>query len=185
MGKELDSVDDATAKFIAEQKMFFVATAPLAADGLLNLSPKGLPTFVVLDPKRVAYLDLTGSGAETIAHLRENGRIVLMFCAFEGPPNILRIYGRGRVSTPRDAEFAGLVARFPPRDGVRSVIVVDVRRVATSCGFAVPLLHFAGEREQLDKWAHKKGPEGLVTYRGQKNRASLEGLPALEEDELG
>jgi len=185
MGKVLDNVDNSSAEFIAAQKMFFVATAPLAGDGILNLSPKGLPTFVVLDPKRVAYLDLTGSGAETIAHLRENGRIVLMFCAFEGPPNILRIHGRGRVLTPADADFAELVARFAPRDGVRSVIVVDVKRVATSCGYAVPLLRFEGEREQLDKWAEKKGPEGLVAYRGRKNRASIEGLPALGEDELG
>jgi hypothetical protein len=185
MGKVLDNVDDTSAEFIAAQKMFFVATAPLAGDGLLNLSPKGLPTFVVLDPKRVAYLDLTGSGAETIAHLRENGRIVLMFCAFEGKPNILRIYGRGRVVTPHHGEFAELAARFAPRDGVRSVIVIDVQRVATSCGYAVPLLHFGGEREQLDKWAQKKGAEALVTYRGQNNRASIDGLPALGEDELG
>jgi hypothetical protein len=128
---------------------------------------------------------LTGSGAETIAHLRENGRIVLMFCAFEGPPNIVRLYGQGRVVTPADTEFAELVARFEPRDGIRSVIVVDVKRVSTSCGYAVPLMQFEREREQLDKWAQKKGPAGLATYRGEKNRASIEGLPALGDDELG
>jgi hypothetical protein len=185
MGKVLDAIDDAIAEFIATQKMFFVATAPLAADGAINLSPKGLATFVQLGPRQVAYLDLTGSGAETIAHLRENGRIVLMFCAFEGPPNIVRLHGRGRVVAPPAADFAVFSAHFQQRDGVRSVIVVDVSRVSTSCGYAVPLLDFVRERDQLDRWAQKKGTDGLVSYRHQKNRASIDGLPALNDDELG
>lgn len=185
MGKVLDAIDDAVSAFIASQKLFFVATAPLSPDGSINLSPKGLPTFVELDRKTVAYLDLTGSGAETIAHLRENGRIVLMFCAFEGPPNIVRLHGRGRAVAPPDQEFSALVARFPPYEGVRSVIVVDVKRVSTSCGYAVPLFDFVRERDQLDRWARKKGPEGLVAYRAQKNRTSIDGLPALSDDELG
>jgi hypothetical protein len=185
MGKLLDAIDDAIAEFIAAQKMFFVATAPLGAEGHLNLSPKGLPTFAQLGEKQVAYLDLTGSGAETIAHLRENGRIVLMFCAFEGPPNIVRLHGRGRVVTPASAEFPDLAARFTVRDGIRSVIVVDIQRVSTSCGYAVPRLRFESERDQLDKWAAKKGPAALASYRRDKNRLSIDGLPALEDDELG
>jgi len=185
MGKVLDAVDDSIAEFIAAQKVFFVATAPLDAEGFLNLSPKGLPTFAQLGPREVAYLDLTGSGAETIAHLRENGRIILLFAAFEGPPNIVRLYGRGRVISRSDPSFAALVARFPPREGVRSVIVVDVQRVSTSCGYAVPIMRFEAERETLDKWAANKGPDGLATYRGQKNRLSIAGLPALGDDELG
>jgi hypothetical protein len=185
MGKVLDSIDESIAEFIASQKMFFVATAPLSASGSINLSPKGLPTFVQLGPTEVAYLDLTGSGAETIAHLRENGRIVLMFCAFEGPPNIVRLHGSGRVVTPPDEEFASLLAHFEERHGVRSVIVVRVHRVSTSCGYAVPLLDFVRERDQLDRWAEKKGKDGLVAYRDGKNRTSIDGLPALHDDELG
>jgi hypothetical protein len=185
MGKVLDAIDEAISEFIAAQKMFFVATAPLSAEGSINLSPKGLATFVELGPRQVAYLDLTGSGAETIAHLRENGRIVLMFCAFDGPPNIVRLHGRGRVVTPSSAEFAELSAHFQQREGIRSVIVVDVKRVSTSCGYSVPLLEFVRDRDQLDRWAQKKGPDGLVSYRRQKNRASIDGLPALNDDEFG
>jgi hypothetical protein len=185
MGKVLDLIDDAVAEFIAAQKMFFVATAPLDAEGYLNLSPKGLPTFAQLGPREVAYLDLTGSGAETIAHLRENGRIVLMFCAFEGPPNIVRLHGRGRVVPTNAPEFAALAARFTTREGVRSVIVVAVERVSTSCGYAVPRFRFQSERTQLERWAAKKGPQALVTYRRTKNRQSIDGLPALGDDELG
>jgi hypothetical protein len=185
MGKVLDAIDDSIAEFIAAQQLFFVATAPLGAEGHLNLSPKGLPTFAQLGPREVAYLDLTGSGAETIAHLRENGRIVLMFCAFDGPPNIVRLHGRGRVVTPNHPEFPTLAARFTTREGVRSVIVVAVERVSTSCGYAVPRFRFESERNQLDRWAKKKGPEALVTYRGTKNRQSIDGLPALGDEELG
>src|SRR5512147_1860379 len=149
MGKVLEALDETISAFIAAQKMFFVATAPLAGDGLLNLSPKGLPTFVELGPKRVAYLDLTGSGVETIAHLRENGRIVLMFCAFEGRPRIVRLHGRGEVVLPDDDRFAALVNRFSAHSGVRSVIVVDVVRVADSCGYAVPRMEYVGDRDVL------------------------------------
>jgi len=184
VGKVLTAIDEGIAEFIAAQRVFFVATAPLAADGSVNLSPKGLATFVELNPRQVAYLDLTGSGAETIAHLRENGRIVLMFCAFEGPPNIVRIHGTAQVVARSDERFAELLARFPAREGARAVILVDVKRVSTSCGFAVPVLRFEQEREQLDKWAAKKGPEGLGTYRRDKNLRSIDDLPALEEDEV-
>ena len=159
--------------------MFFVATAPLAADGHVNLSPKGLDTFRVLGPTTVAYLDLTGSGVETIAHLRENGRVTVMFCAFEGRPRILRLYGRGRCVEPGDAEWADASAAFPALSGVRSVIVVEVERIADSCGYAVPLYEFAGERGQLCAWADNKGEEELRRYRAQKNRTSIDGLPGL------
>ncbi|MBP3955527.1 pyridoxamine 5'-phosphate oxidase family protein [Gemmata sp. G18] len=179
MGKTFTEIDDDLRAFIARQHMFFVATAPLSADGHVNVSPKGLDTFRVLGPTTVAYLDLTGSGVETIAHLRENGRLTIMFCAFEGRPRILRLYGCGRSVEPGDSDWASVSAVFPDLAGVRSVIVADVSRIADSCGYAVPLYEFAGEREQLTAWADKKGAEGLVRYREQKNRTSIDGLPGL------
>jgi hypothetical protein len=179
MGKVSDRIDDAVQQFLEAQPMYFVASAPLAADGLVNVSPKGLDTFRILDATTVAYLDLTGSGIETVAHLRENGRIVLMFCAFQGPPKILRLYGRGRVVEPRDAEFPSLQSHFPEFESTRAIIIVAVQRVAESCGFGVPLLKFEGQREQLRAWARSKGPEGLAKYRADKNRASLDGLAGV------
>jgi Pyridoxamine 5'-phosphate oxidase len=180
MGKVLDAIDDKLADWLVRQPVFFVATAPLAQDGLLNCSPKGSSgSFVVLDGRTVAYLDLTGSGIETIAHIRENGRIVLMFCAFEGRPNIVRLHGQGRAVVPEDPDFADLVARFPEHPGIRSVIVVDVVRIADSCGYAVPFMDYVGDRDVLDQFAAKKGPEGLVTYRATRNAVSLDGLPGL------
>jgi hypothetical protein len=180
MARELDAVDDRVARFVAAQHVFFVATAPRADDGHLNLSPKGLSgTFAVLDPRTVAYLDLTGSGVETIAHLRENGRIVVMFCAFEGPPRIVRLHGRGEAVLPGDEGFDDLVAHFPPRPGIRSVIRIDVQRVADSCGFGVPVLRFERERSQLDEWAERKGADGIARYQSDKNGQSIDGLPGL------
>jgi hypothetical protein len=133
----------------------------------------------VLDEHSVAYLDLTGSGAETIAHLRENGRIVLMFCAFEGRPQIVRLHGRGRVVTPADAEFAPLIARFPAQVGVRSVIVVDVTRASDSCGYGVPTMAYAADRDVLTLSNAKRGEEGLAAYRAEMNAVSIDGLPGL------
>jgi hypothetical protein len=182
MGKVYEEIDAKLEEFIGRQHLFFVGTAPNAPDGRLNISPKGLDTFRVLGPRTVAYLDLTGSGVETIAHLRENGRITILFCAFEGRPLILRLYGRGRVVEPGDDEWADLIARFPEYPGVRSVIVADVERIADSCGFAVPLYDFKGERSQLIDYAAKKGPEGLAQYRAQKNRVSIDGLAGLSMD---
>jgi predicted pyridoxine 5'-phosphate oxidase superfamily flavin-nucleotide-binding protein len=183
MADTRSTLDDKTREFIRAQRVFFVATAPLKADGLINLSPKGLDTFVVLDEKTVAYLDMTGSGIETVAHLKENGRIVVMFCAFEGPPNILRLQGRGEVVEPAHPDFAALVARFPPRPagavGVRSIIRIRLHRVSDTCGFAVPLMEFKGERTRLDEWCARQGPEGVREYQQKKNRRSLEGLPGL------
>jgi hypothetical protein len=179
VGKIRDTIDDEARKFIEAQKIFFVASAPLAAGGHVNLSPKGLDTFRILDPATVAYLDFNGSGVETIAHLRENGRIVLMFCAFQGPPNIFRLYGRGRTVEPHQPEFAELSDNFPHNDSVRSIVVVDVNRVTDSCGYGVPLFKYEGERPQLHAWARKQGPEGLQAYRQRKNKHSIDGLEGI------
>ncbi len=153
MGKTYASIDEGLAKIIQEQQVFFVATAPLDARGNLNLSPKGLDSFRILGPQTVAYLDLVGSGVETIAHLRENGRIVLMFCKFQGPPSIMRIHGMGRVVEPSAPEFAALAAEFPSYSSTRAIIVVNITRISTSCGFGVPLMKLEGDRQQLVAWA--------------------------------
>ncbi|HKJ08384.1 MAG TPA: pyridoxamine 5'-phosphate oxidase family protein [Gammaproteobacteria bacterium] len=167
------------AAWIGEQPLFFVASAPLAADGHVNVSPRGLDTFRVLGPHQVAYIDLTGSGNETAAHLQENGRITVMFCAFSGKPRILRLYGHGRVIVPADEGWPDYRPRFPAQlPGVRQIVVVDVERIQTSCGFGVPLMDYRSERETLAEWATRKGPEGLEAYRRNKNARSLDGLPA-------
>ena len=181
MGRLLDRIDDDVREFIAAQQMYFVATAPSGPGGHVNLSPKGhADTFCVLDDRTVAYLDLTGSGAETAAHLRDNGRITVMFCAFSGQPNILRLFGTGRVVPLGDPDFAALAAHFPSRPGARAVIVVDVTRVQNSCGYAVPLHEFVGERDLLEKWTEARAGERLTAYRAEKNTASIDGLPAYD-----
>ncbi len=172
-------IDEKLASWIAKQRLFFVATSPMAEDGHVNVSPKGGDSFRVLEPLRVVYQDYTGSGAETAAHLRENGRIVVMFCAFEGPPRILRLHGRGRVILPGDDEFEGVKGVFPLNEGTRSYVDVTVTRVSTSCGYAVPRMDFREPRDTLDRWAGKKGEEGLRGYRAAKNASSLDGLPAF------
>jgi hypothetical protein len=179
MGKLYEGIDERVRAFIEAQHMFFVATAPAAVDGHVNLSPKGLDSFAVLGPREVAYLDLVGSGAETIAHLRENGRITLMFCAFEGPPKILRLYGRGAYIEPPDGVFADMRARFELPTPARGIVRVTVERIADSCGFGVPLYQFEGERSQLLDSAARKGESGLREYQQVHNRASIDGLPAL------
>jgi hypothetical protein len=163
------------------QHIFFVATAPLSAEGHINCSPKGGETFRVIDDREVAYLDYTGSGAETIAHIRENGRIVVMFCAFDGKPNIVRVYGQGSVLTAESPEFITYASRFPDHPALRSIIRIAVDRVSETCGFAVPLMEFKEERTALTKWAISKGPEALSDYREEKNAVSIDGLPALEK----
>jgi hypothetical protein len=180
MAEVFARIDGQLREWIAKQHVFFVATAPRADDGLINCSPKGHDSLRVLDDRTVAYLDMTGSGVETIAHLKENGRIVVMLCAFEGPPRIVRLQGRGHVVHPGDAGFETLVALFPPQLGVRSVIRVDVTRIADSCGYAVPLMAYSADRDVLTKWAAKKGPEGVVDYQREKNAASLDGLPGVD-----
>jgi hypothetical protein len=180
MSKVYEAIDDTLTAFLARQHMFFVATAPLAAEGLLNLSPKGGDTFRVLGPREVAYVDLTGSGVETIAHVRENGRIIFMFCAFEGPPKIVRLHGRGTVVLPDDPAYGTLAPAFPSNPGARAIVRAEIVRIADSCGYAVPLLDFRADRRQLDDWSEHKGPEGLAAYRGEKNARSLDGLPGID-----
>ena len=176
MGKVFREISDELRAFIEAQPMFFVATAPLAGDGHVNLSPKGLDTFAVLSPNRVGYLDLTGSGNETAAHLLENGRITFMFCSYSGPPRIVRLYGRGRAVLPDDRQWQELRAAFPELPGVRQIVVAEIDRVQTSCGFAVPLMHYEGQRETLIRWAEKKGADGITRYQQEKNAASIDGL---------
>ena len=180
MGTPLKQIDDAFAAFIQRQPMFFVGTAPLAADGHINLSPKGLDSFRILDPTTVGYLDLTGSGIETAAHLKENGRIVIMFCAFEGAPKILRIHGRGDYVDAASAEFGALMTQFSPLEGVRGIVRIKVTRVADSCGWGVPLMRYEGERTKLVEWCRDKGEAGLADYRAKKNKKSIDGLEGLK-----
>ncbi|MDQ6617944.1 MAG: pyridoxamine 5'-phosphate oxidase family protein [Actinomycetota bacterium] len=182
MGKVFDGIDAALAGWLRAQPMFFVATAPSDLDGHLNLSPKGIDgTFAVLDHDRVAYLDLTGSGIETVAHLRDDGRIVLMFCAFYGPPRIVRLHGRATAVAVTDPAFALAVEAFPrpTPPGLRSVIEVTVAQVSDSCGFGVPLMDLVGQRPTLPDWAARKGPAGIAAYQATRNRASVDGLPGL------
>ena len=176
MAKVFDHITLELQHFITQQHLFFVATAPLDKTGHVNLSPKGLDCFRVLSPNRVAYLDLTGSGNETSAHLQENGRITLMFCAFQDAPSILRLYGSGQTLLPDNLEWERLLAEFPAIPGVRQIIMADIDRVQTSCGFGVPLYEHQGQRSQLVAWAEKKGEVGLAAYHQQKNRISIDGL---------
>jgi len=181
MARAFDAIPDHLVGWLEAQPLFFVATAPAGEDGHVNVSPKGYDTFRVLGPNEVAYLDLTGSGAETIAHLRDNGRLTLMFCSFDEKPNIVRLYGRGRTVLPDEPGFADLHQRFPELAGTRAVIVLDVERVSASCGYAVPRMDLVGVRPTLDDWAERKGPDALVDYRAEKNAASIDGLPALAD----
>jgi predicted pyridoxine 5'-phosphate oxidase superfamily flavin-nucleotide-binding protein len=183
MGKVHERIDGRLRTFIERQRVFFVATAPSRPDGRVNVSPKGIDgTFAVLDDHTVAYLDITASGAETIAHLRANGRITLMFCAFDGPPNIVRLYGHGRFVTIYDDEYDDLAANFKPVAGARAVVLVQVERVSDSCGYGVPLYEYAGERDLLPPHMERKGEAGRAAYRREKNRASIDGLPAFDYD---
>lgn len=185
MAKVYDGIDEQLAAWIEAQPMFFVATAPLAADGLVNLSPKGTRgTFRVLDAHTFAYLDITGSGVETIAHLQENGRTCVMLCAFEGRPNIVRLHGTGRVVLVGDAGFDEAAAVFGDaaagrRPYLRGVIVVDVTRVSDSCGYAVPRMDLVEERETLDVVWRSRDDERVATYHAERNATSLDGLPGL------
>jgi hypothetical protein len=176
MGKLYESITPELQKWLADQNVFFVATSPLAHDAHVNCSPKGGDTFRVLGDRQVAYLDLTGSGIETAAHLQENGRIVLMFCAFSGPPNIVRLHGKGKVIYPSDSDFPGLKQRFPEHTGVRAIIRVAVTRISDSCGHGVPLMNFVTRRDLIEKWSRTKGPQELAEYRAAKNSFSIDGV---------
>ncbi len=190
MGKTFDGIDAELRAWIAAQALFFVGTAPLAADGHVNVSPKGpIGALRVLDERTIAYLDVVGSGAETIAHLRENGRIVVMLCAFAGAPRIVRLHGRGEVVLPRNPRFDALLAGCAfdvpgPPEGRRAIVVVEVGRVSDSCGYGVPRLRYGGERPNMPAWCEKKlrdgGPRALVDYQRKKNATSIDGLPAID-----
>lgn len=187
MGAVYPDIDEKLRRFIESQQMFFVATAPSGSDGHVNCSPKGLDSFAVLGPRTVAYVDFAGSGVETIAHVRQNGRIVIMFCAFEGPPKIVRLHGRATVVEAGSPGFAALLESLArvPQLGVRAVIRVDVTRISDSCGYGVPLLRFEGQRAQLPSWAERKGEKGLADYKRTKNAASIDGLAGLESEAEG
>jgi hypothetical protein len=181
MARFYPGLNDSHRAFIAQQKIFFTATAP--ASGRINLSPKGMDSFRVLDEKTAGYLDLTGSGNETAAHLRDNGRFTLMFCSFESEPLILRLYGRGEVIRRQDADWAQWRPAFPDLPGERQIMLIHIDSVQTSCGYAVPLMDYQGERDTLARWAEKKGTVGLLDYWREKNSVSIDGLPTgLLED---
>jgi len=179
MAKEHSEIDDSVRRWVERQKMFFIATAPLAGDGHVNCSPKGLDTLRILGPRRLAYVDLGGSGIETVAHVRENGRIVVMLCAFEGPPKIFRFYGRGTVIEPHDPAYADLLEQFPRQSSVRNIIVVDVERIIDSCGFGVPMYEFRSQRDSMDNWVKARTEADIEAYRREKNATSLDGLQGL------
>jgi len=178
MGQVYESITPELKAWIAQQHMFFVATAPLSKEGHVNTSPKGLDCLRIIGPAQVAYMDVTGSGAETNAHLHENGRIVLMFCGFSGAPKIVRLHGTGKVITKTSPDWFNWKDRFPPIAAVRSVIVVDIKRVSDSCGYGVPKLDFVEDRDAMSRWAATKG-NNLPAYRLEKNTKSIDGLDAL------
>ena len=180
MSHQREHIDAELAAWIRKQRMFFVGTAPLVASGHINTSPKGGEAFRILGPLEVAYQDYTGSGAETAAHVRENGRIVIMFCAFEGPPKIVRLHGRGTVVATGHPRFEEMEKLFPPNAGTRAFVHVAVTRVADSCGYSVPLYDYRSQRDVLDKWAENQGPEKVAAYRARKNQKSIDGLPAFD-----
>jgi len=177
MGKTTDFIALTHKEFIGKQHLFFVSTAPLNASGHINLSPKGLDSFRILSPTRVGYMDIIGSGNETSAHILENSRITFMFCAFDGPPNILRLYGKGRTILPADAEWTEFSPHFTLLPATRQIIIADIFEVKTSCGFGIPYYNYTGERDHSFKWAESKGTEGLESYKEEKNMISLDGLP--------
>ena len=183
MGKVYAAIDGDIRTFIESQRMFFVATAP-SSGGHVNLSPKGLDTLRVIDGRTLVYLDYVGSGAETIANLKDNGRIVLMMCAFDGPPKIVRVHGRGETIEPQRHDYAALRSLFPAEDQARAIIRVHVERISDSCGYGVPLYRFQSDRAQLRAWAERKGPDGLIEYQTKNNGKSIDGLPALDWAQL-
>lgn len=181
MAKFYSDLNSSLQNFITEQKVFFTATAP--RNGRVNLSPKGIDTFRCIDHKTVAYLDLTGSGNETAAHLHENSQITIMFCSFSENPLILRLYGQGKVIRPRDKEWQEFYSLFHSLPGRRQIIIVEVESAQTSCGFGVPIYEFKEERPTLIEWANKKGEQGIYEYWQAKNLESIDGLPTkLLED---
>ncbi len=185
MARTYDQIDARMKTWIDQQKIFFVASAPLSGEGMVNCSPKGLDTFRVIDSQKVAYLDYTGSGAETLAHLRENGRIVIMMCAFEGRPRIVRFHGHGQAHERGTQFFDQLSGAFEQLDGARCIITVDLNRISDSCGYTVPRYTFQGDRQDFQHWIERKGPDGVTGYQKKMNRTSLDGLPGMCFGESG
>jgi hypothetical protein len=181
VGRTYEKIDDRLGEWLQSQPVFFVATAPLSGDGHINLSPKGVDRLRVLGDHTVGYLDHTGSGIETVAHIQENGRIVIMCCAFEGPPRIVRLHGQGRVVRPDDDEFGHLIAQFSGSAplGTRAIVAIDITRISDSCGYGVPLMQFVSDRDTMDHWATKKGEGGLAEYQAKNNSTSIDGLAGL------
>jgi hypothetical protein len=179
MSQVYEQLDDKLIAFIKRQKLFFVATAPLGADGSVNVSPKGYDSLAILNPSTVAYVDLGGSGVETHAHVRENGRITLMFCAFEGPPSILRLYGQGESVTFSEPGFAEKMALFPGFERARNIVTVRITRIADSCGWGVPFFEFKSERDQLRRWVDHRPQDEWEARRYESNEISIDGLPGL------
>jgi pyridoxamine 5'-phosphate oxidase-like protein len=184
MGKEYTDIDDRIQRWMSQQQLFFVSTAPLQADGHVNCSPKGLDSLLVLGPRQLAYVDVGGSGIETVAHLKENGRITIMLCAFDGPPKIFRFYGHGKVIEPHQADFATLLEKFPRQPSVRNIITIDVHRIFDSCGFGVPVYEFRKQRDSFDNYLADKSESFLHNYRREQNATSLDGLKGLEIDSI-
>lgn len=179
MATIIDSITGNLKTWIEEQPLWFVATAPLGEEGHVNMSPRGHDSFSVLDEHRVGWVDYTGSGVETIAHIRENGRVCLMFTSFDSRPRIVRLHGRGSVHLPGDATFDEVTALHPDHPSTRAVITVDVTRISDSCGWGVPLMELTGERDLLRLQAEKKGQDGMADYRATKNAVSIDGLPGM------
>ncbi len=184
MAQTYDSIDEQLKQWVSEQRMFFVGTAPLSATGHVNCSPKGGDTLRVLGPQELAYLEGGGSGIETVAHLRENGRMVIMLCAFSGAPRIVRFHGKGSVVLPDDPEFPALLERFPSAVTVRSVIRLAVERIADSCGYGVPKMQFLEDRDDMKRYLGKASDKAMKDYFVRTNRESIDGLPGLAAAEL-
>ncbi len=180
MGKEYTEIDDSIQRWIRRQRLFFVATAPLSGNGLINCSPKGFDCLAIIGPRKLAYVDVGGSGIETVAHLKENRRIVVMMCAFDGPPKIFRFYGQGSVVEPHHENFDELLGQFPQQVAARNIIVIDVDRIIDSCGYGVPLYEFVGERDSMQNHYDSKSTSEILEYRRMRNAQSLEGLPGLD-----
>ncbi|WP_347173102.1 pyridoxamine 5'-phosphate oxidase family protein [Polaribacter uvawellassae] len=175
MAKFYTSITKRLQSFIEKQKVFFVATAP--KNGRINLSPKGMDSFRVVNENKVLWLNVTGSGNETAAHLQENNRITMMFCSFEGAPNILRLYGKGKEIKPNDADWNEVISLFPKTPGTRQIFEIDIESAQTSCGMSIPFFDYKGERDELNNWASDKGKAGIKEYWKEKNQTSIDGLP--------
>ncbi len=180
MGEEYTEIDERIQRWMERQQMFFVSTAPMLGDGHVNCSPKGLDSLQVANPRQLVYADVGGSGIETVAHLKDNGRITIMMCAFSGPPRIYRFFGKGEVIEPHDERFSGLAQGFSQLPAIRNIIVIDVKKIMDSCGYGVPLYDFKKHRDSFDNYFRDKTDQQILQYRRDRNAKSLDGLIGLE-----